>query len=242
MIRIAVVDDDLNFQKQIRHFITKYFNGEGNAFNIKCFCNGVDFLTEYKCDYDLVILDIQMPMMNGMEVAHRLRDIDKRVTLMFITETANFAIKGYEVSAMDYVLKPLEYETDFKFKFERAVNMINSAKPHSKDIVVSDDDGRIVKINLDDLKYVMKDRDTALYYTKQGVFRKRIPLFKVEESLHDEHFAVANSGCLINLSYVKNVSGNTIEMTDSEIIVLSRGKKKSFYEKFFDYINNDGNR
>lgn len=242
MLRIAVVDDDDKFRDQIVGFITEYFDNAANLFNVKCFSSGVDFLTEYKCNYDLVIMDIQMPMMNGMEVAHKLRKIDASVTLMFVTETANYAIKGYEVAALDYVLKPLTYETDFKYKFDRAVKQISYTKPRGKDLVVNDDSGKIVKLNLDQLIYVMKDRDTALYHTTQGVFRKRIPLFKVEESLRGERFAVANSGCLVNLSFVKNADGNILELTNNDVIVISRGKKKSFYEQFFDYIDNNGNK
>ena len=168
MLRIAVVDDDVNFQNQIKQFITEYFKGETNALNIKCYCNGVDFLTEYKCNFDLVIMDIQMPMMNGIEVAQRLRLRDENVMLMFITETANFAIKGYSVSAFDYVLKPLVYETDFKYKFDRIVKLIDERKPRGKDMVVNDDFGKIVKINIDELVYVAKDKDIALYYMHGG--------------------------------------------------------------------------
>lgn len=239
MLRISVVDDDVGFQNIIKSFIDQYFNGEKSAFNIKCFCNGVDFLTEYKCDSDLIIMDIQMPMMNGVEVAKKLRALDENVMLIFITETAKFAINGYSVAAFNYILKPLVYET-FHYNLDRVIRLIEVRKSRNKDVLVNNDEGKVVKVSIDDIIYIAKEKDVAIYYTKEGVFRKRIPLFKIAEALQNDPFAVANSGCMVNLNFVRNVSREEIQLTNGEVIILSRGKKKDFYEKFFDYANSYG--
>lgn len=112
MLRVAIVDDDAKFQKQPKEFITRFFQYDAGQFCVRCYCDGVTFLSEYQGDFDIVIIDIMMPMMNGIEVAHKIREQDKNVLVMFITGTADFAIRGYEVSAVDYILKPLSYETD----------------------------------------------------------------------------------------------------------------------------------
>lgn len=236
MLRIAIVDDDARFQGQLEDFISRYFQHEAEQFCVQCYGNGVAFLSDYQSNFDLVIIDIMMPLMNGIEVARKLREQDQNVLLMFITETADFAIRGYEVSAVDYILKPLSYEADFKFKFERAVRRAKALQLH-KELLLKDDRGRLVKLPADDLIYVEKDRDNALYYTTQGVFSQRIPIFKVEESLRGEaSFAVVNSGCLVNMAFIDNISGSVIELFGGEKLVLSRSRKKAFYEKFFDHI------
>lgn len=112
MLRVAIVDDDAKFQKQLKEFITRFFQYDTGQFCVRCYCDGVTFLSEYQGDFDIVIIDIMMPLMNGIEVAHKIREQDKNVLVMFITGTADFAIRGYEVSAVDYILKPLSYETD----------------------------------------------------------------------------------------------------------------------------------
>lgn len=239
MFRITVVDDDVGFQNTIRSFIIKYFHGETSAYSIKCFCNGIDFLTEYKCDSDLIIMDIQMPMMNGMEVAKEIRKLDENVMLIFITETAKFAINGYSVAAFNYILKPLVYET-FQYNLERVIRLMEARKPRHKDLLVNNDEGKVVKISIDDIIYIAKEKDMAIYHTRQGVFRKRIPLFKIAEMLQNDPFAVVNSGCMVNLNFVRNVSNDEIQVTNGEVVMLSRGKKKEFYEKFFDYANSYG--
>lgn len=135
-------------------------------------------------------------------------------------------------------MKPLSYETDFKFKFGRAVRKADTLKTRGKELVLKDDRGRFIKLSADDLIYVAKDRDNALYHTTQGVFSQRIPIFKVKESLQGEAaFAAVNSGCLVNMAFIDNISGNVVELVNGERLVLSRGKKKEFYESFFDYMD-----
>lgn len=158
---------------------------------------------------------------------------------MFITATADFALRGYEVSAVDYILKPLSYETDFKYKFDRVVKKANVMKQHSKKLVLKDDQGRFIKLDVSDLIYVIKERDNALYHTKQGVFSERTSIAKVKGSLHGEpSFADVNSGCLVNMAFIDNIDGNLIELFNGERLVLSRSKKKAFYERFFAYMDN----
>ena len=238
MLRIAIVDDDAKFQKQLKEFISRFFQHDADRFSLRCYGDGVTFLSEYQSDFDIVIIDIMMPLMNGIEVAHKIRDQDKDVLVLFITGTADFAIRGYEVSAVDYILKPLSYETDFKFKFERVVRRADALKSRRKELVLKDERGRFIKLAADELIYVAKDRDNALYHTTQGVFSQRIPMFKVTESLQGEAaFAAVNSGCLVNMAFINNISGSVVELSSGERLVLSRGKKKAFYECFFDYMD-----
>lgn len=237
MLRIAVVDDDLNFQRQINEFIVRYFKQETSEFNVRCYRDGVEFLADYQSNFDIAIIDIMMPKMNGIEVAHKLRARDKNILVMFITITPAFAIRGYEVSAVDYILKPLSYERDFKYKFDRAVKQAKAMKQHSKELVLKDEDGRFVRLNVEELIYVIKERDNVVYHTKQGVFSQRDSIYKVRESLEEvDAVAVVNSGCLVNMAFIDNIDDNVIKLFNGELLTISRSKKKEFFEKFFDYM------
>lgn len=237
MLRIAVVDDDQTFQEQARAFVARYFNHDASAFSLRCFRDGMEFLAEYQSDYDIAMLDIMMPRMNGMDVAHKLRERDKNILVMFITITPAFAIRGYEVAAVDYILKPLCYERDFQYKFDRVVKQALQRKAQTRDLVLKDPDGRFVRINLDDLIYVSKERDNVLYHTRQGVFSQRDSIYKVRDALESiPAFAVVNSGCLVNMAYIDNLSDTVVTLRSGELLTISRSKKKGFYEKFFDQI------
>lgn len=239
-MRIAVVDDDIEFRNCITEYVSRYFGNDERLFSVSSYGSGLDFLSEYKCNFDIVLLDIQMPKICGMDVASELRKIDENVVIMFITQTSSFAIRGYEVNALDYVLKPLDYESGFKYKFDRAVKAASAKLSNEKDLLLSDDNGGIVRVKLSEFIYVVKEKDTAVFYTTRGVFRKRVPLFKIEEMLEGAPVAVANSGCLVHLFYVKNIGDNVVTLTNGDTVVLSRGKKKEFFAKFFDYINKHG--
>lgn len=236
MVRIAIVDDDADFRRTLSEYTAKYFDNEANRFSIACFSNGLDFLSGYKCEYDIVILDIQMPMMNGMDVAGRLRRVDPDVKLIFITQVENFAIRGYEVAASDYILKPIDYENGFEYKFDRVVKSLDKGGRRTRDFLVNDDNGVIVRVSFDELLYVVKERDVAVFVTERGEFRKRMNISAVLELLVGMPVAAVNSGCIVNFYCVKNVDGHTVSLTNGDTLVLSRGKKKEFYEKFFDYI------
>ncbi|MCX4313578.1 MAG: LytTR family DNA-binding domain-containing protein [Clostridia bacterium] len=239
MIRIAIVDDDADFRRTLAEYIAKYFDNEANKFTVASFGNGPDFLSEYKCGYDIIILDIQMPMMNGMDVAGMLRKFDRDVKLIFITQVANFAIRGYEVSASDYILKPLDYEKDFAYKFDRVVKSLQKTE-RSRDFLVNDGNGTIVRINFDELFYVIKERDAAVFVTERGSFRKRMNMSAVASMLEGLPIAAVNSGCTVSLYCVKNVDGHIVSLTNGDTLVLSRGKKKEFYVRFFEYIDKYG--
>lgn len=239
MVRIAIVDDDAEFRRELTEYIAGYFDNDAGRFAVVCFGNGPDFLSEYKCGYDIVILDIQMPMINGMDVAGRLRKVDPDVKIVFITQVANFAIRGYEVAAIDYILKPL-VRADFEYKFDRVIKALQKDKPHGRDLLVNGDNGAIVRINFDELIYVSKARDAAVFVTERGEFRKRMTISAVHEQLKGLPIADVNSGCVVNLYYVKNIDGNIIMLTNGDTLVLSRGKKKEFYARFFEYIEKYG--
>lgn len=240
MVSIAIVDDDEGFRCQLTDYIKRFYNNAPHQYAVTCFGNGVDFLSGYKCGYDIIILDIQMPFMDGMEVANKLRKVDPTVKIVFITQVASLAIRGYEVSAFDYILKPLDYDNDFKHKFKRIVESVNKSKPRSRDLLINDDNGATVRVSFDELLYVVKDRDYSLFHTTRGVFRKRMTVTAVEKLLDGLPVALVNSGCIVNMHCVKNIDSDGVALTNGDLLVLSRGKKKEFYAKFFDFIEKHG--
>ena len=109
MRNIAIVEDeDLAAQALIDH-IKQYEAQTGQSFQIFRFANGADFLQDYRAVYAVVFLDVQMPRMNGLETALQLRRCDKNVSIIFITNLVQYALKGYEVDAVSYLIKPVSY-------------------------------------------------------------------------------------------------------------------------------------
>lgn len=105
MIRIAIVEDDTGYRSQLGKYIDQYQSDFSETVSVSEFSDGLEIVEKYKSEYDIILMDIQMKHMDGMQAAMRIRDIDKNVIIIFITNSAQFAVQGYKVEALDYVLK-----------------------------------------------------------------------------------------------------------------------------------------
>ena len=116
MRNIAIVEDEDAAASVLKGYIEKYAAKSGQQFHIERFTNGVDFLKDYQSIYSVVFMDIQMPQRDGMSTAFDLRELDKTVSIIFVTNLSQYAQKGYEVDAVSYLMKPVTYY-DFELKF-----------------------------------------------------------------------------------------------------------------------------
>ncbi len=107
MVNIAIVEDEQKHVDILKGYLTRYGNEHNTTFNIKQFGDGMDILDEYDSSFDIVFLDIQMKHLDGMTTAKRIREYDQNVILIFITSTVQYAVQGYQVDALGYVLKPV---------------------------------------------------------------------------------------------------------------------------------------
>ena len=109
MIRIALVEDESEYVQILYGYLKKYEEVNQVSFQIVTFSDGLDIASEYKADYDIILLDIQMKHLDGMRTAEEIRKLDENVIFIFITSTVQFAVQGYLVDALGYVLKPVPY-------------------------------------------------------------------------------------------------------------------------------------
>lgn len=125
MLRIAIIDNDMDAAKQMEAFIHRYAQTEGLAVSVAAFDRADKFLSRYEPIYDIIFMEIELPGLDGMEAARRLRRKDSDVVLVFVTAFARHAIRGYEVDALDFVLKPLSFYA-FSVKLERSIQRIRT--------------------------------------------------------------------------------------------------------------------
>ena len=149
MIQIAIADDDAVFLAKIEKYVRKYQEENNTDIQLTTFSDAKELIEGYHPVYDIVILDIEMPGMNGMEAAEKIRQTDENVVLMFITNMIQYAIRGYSVGALDFVMKPVNYYT-FSLKLTRAIGRIQK---NGKEILLKLQDS-VKKVPVDAIYYV----------------------------------------------------------------------------------------
>ena len=231
VIHIAVVEDEQNTRDCIWKYLKQYEKESKNTFKVDFFEDGVDITNDYRPVYDLILMDIQMKKMNGMAAAAQIRNADSEVLIVFITNMVQYAIKGYSVNAMDYLLKPLNY-----FTFSECMKRVNFYLfQKQKNYLILNTNGGILKIDTKEI-YYMESRGHYIEIHKMGeVISVLETMKKMEQTLAPSGFFRCNSGYLVNMAYVEKIDKYTA-LVNGEEIQISRPKKKAFMEALTDYL------
>jgi DNA-binding LytR/AlgR family response regulator len=123
-VRIAIVEDEAVYQRQLREYLNKYQDEFHCALQISVFDSGISFIHSFSSQFDIILLDVAMPYIDGIETARRIREMDTEVVILFVTNQAQHAIRGYEVDALDYILKPISYFA-FSQRLKRALSRVS---------------------------------------------------------------------------------------------------------------------
>jgi DNA-binding LytR/AlgR family response regulator len=176
-------------------------------------------------------MDIEMPHMDGMEAAYRLREVDPNVMLIFVTKLSQLAIKGYEVSAYDFIEKPVDYSV-FSIKLKRALAGLNARKEIP--VVLHTSKG-LVRLFTSEIMYVECIGHQIIYHTETRDYVSYGSLKKLESEPWAVNFVRCNHCYLLNLSFIYKVEGYTAYVKDIPIAV-SHPKRQEFLEKLNRYL------
>ncbi|MBP3676768.1 MAG: response regulator transcription factor [Agathobacter sp.] len=230
MIKIAIVEDEHAYAMQLQGYLNQYENENGEVFEISLFSDGDEIVNKYKPIYDIILMDVEMKFMDGMSAAEEIRKVDTEVVIMFITNMPQYAIRGYAVDALDYVLKPVSYFA-FSQRLNRAISRMK--KRESKTISISIKGGTM-RLDITNITYVESQGHTLIFHTLNGVYETSGTMKELEKELSELNFYRGNKGYLINLSHVESVQDGCA-MVRGEQLVLSRARKKEFMEALTRY-------
>ena len=215
-----------------------HWKENGEAFDITIYSDGDQIVNKYQSQYDIILMDVEMKFMDGMSAAEEIRKVDTEVVIIFITNMAQYAIRGYAVDALDYVLKPVSYFA-FSQRLNRAIGRMK--KRETKMIMVSMKGGT-VRINIANIYYIESQGHTLILHTILGDYETTGTMKEMEEKLADMNFCRGNKGYLINLAHVDGITDGCA-MVKGEQLVLSRARKKEFMEELTNTrgeVSNDG--
>lgn len=230
-MKIAIAEDEPQNRETVVSFLQSYAEEHALSFDITTFPDGAALVDSYRPDYDIIFLDIEMPHINGMRAAELIREKDERVILVFITNVARYAVRGYEVQALDYILKPLNKDAFFA-KLDRIVRM--AKRREEKSVLLSSADGT-KRIPVSHILYAEVLRHQVVYHTEEGDITVRASLKDAEQLLDGCGFEKCNSGFLVNLRHVRGIAGDDA-LVGSDRLPISRARKKTFMQALAAYI------
>ena len=172
-----------------------------------------------------------MPQLNGMEAAKQLRQLDRSVSIVFLTKLAQFAINGYEVNALDYILKPVN-KYSFSLKMKKVLSYIK--KNNTKEITIMSKND-IYHFHTTDIFYIEILSHQLVYHTQKGIFSIRGTMTEAETKLSPYNFKRCNNCYLVNLQHVTGIQGNKVLINDS-FLQISRSRKKDFITAVTNYL------
>ena len=200
-MKIAVVDDEAAMREQLISYIARFGSENGLAFSTAAFSSGDAFWESFENGWDVILFDIDMPGTNGIDTARKVRRADELVTILFITNVAQYAINGYEVDAVDYVIKPIGYY-DFALKFTKA---LRRTLRQGKSRLLLDTTGGQIAVDVNEILYVEAKGHYLLYKTEKADHFVRGSLSEHEKSLKPYHFERVQKSFLVNLARIENI-------------------------------------
>ena len=234
MLKIIACDDDVAFLDRLPRMIDRWSSETGTAVDVALVTRGEDLLARHAASRaDIILLDMIMPLVNGMDTARELRQADTAVRLVFLTSSPEFALESYEVRAFDYLLKPITYE-----RLRRALedcSHLFEAEP--KNMVLKTSFG-FQKLYFHDIEYAEAQNKRVVFYLRgDKVVETSEPLRSFEERLTvSSGFFKCHRSYLVYLPNVDHFNNNEIFTKSGRSIPIARGYGKAFQEAYFAHM------
>ncbi len=228
--KIAICDDDQNQIEYITSIVVSWSTHEGHNCEIRTFASAEAFLFEYEEDkaYDILLLDVEMKNMNGIDLAKRIRKDNNRVEIIFITSHFEFVGEGYEVDALHYLIKPISTE-----KLTQVLTKAGEKLAVEPPWVVIACEGETVKLYETDIFYVESFLHYIVIHTKDKEYKIKENISVFENKVSDDFYRIHRS-YLVSLKHITRISRTSVNIGNIEL-PLSRGKYDDINRAFIEH-------
>ena len=231
-LKIAVCDDDDAQREYVAQMAAAWAKKNRHLTEIRQYAQAKAFLFDYSAekDYDILLLDIEMPEMNGVELAKNIRLDNSVMQIVFITGYYEYFSDGFDVSALHYLLKPVDEKKLWPVLDKAAGNLAY----RQRSVLVSD--GEVsVKVALSDIIYIESENVYIIVHTLQGSYRMRMAIGKFSRQL-DETFFKVHRSFVVNLKHIKRITRTEIAMANGDTVPISRGLYGEVHEALTKYL------
>lgn len=231
-LKIAICDDDASQREYLLELVGLWAKKNRHLAKVRQYAGAEEFLFAYseEKDFDILLLDIEMPKISGIELAKTVRRGDEAVQIVFITGYYEYFSDGFDVSALHYLIKPVDKGKLYPV-LDRAVKHLAYRQRH---VLISTSEGDI-KVSLADILYVEAENVHVVIHTEQGNYRTRTTLGRFMEQLDDTFFKTHRS-FVVGLKYITKITKTEITMINGDVIPISRGMYNEVYAALIKYL------
>lgn len=231
-LKVAVCDDEDEQRRFLSEIITVWARENRHGLRLRQYPDARAFFFDYEeqKDFDLLVLDVEMPGMSGTELAKAVRRENTSVQIIFVTGYYEYFSDGFDVSALHYLIKPVDGDRLCPV-LEKAVQNLAWRQ---RSVLVSTREGEI-KIPLADILYIEAEKVYVNVHTAQGSCRTRVALGKFAEQLDDTFFRVHRS-YIAGLKYISRITRTEITMVNGDVIPISRGLYNEVHAALIRYL------
>lgn len=230
MISIAIIEDKLQASDLLKLYLKQYIKSgavpkevDFSELTVEVFDSGSSFFTAFRRQcFDIIFLDIGLPDIDGMRIAEEIRKTDTKATLIFVTDMAQYAVKGYKVDALDYMVKPINYHS-FSRVMERVVSRLERRGYDSVTVKMKDFVGRLA---LADIVYIEVVNHKLIYHLKNETVTGYGQLKEIGEILDKAGFIQISRYYLVNFHHVKSMKDFVLDLGITKLPVSARRRRE----------------
>ena len=229
-ITLAVVDDLPADREVISSMLTGYAAQRGLRWSVDCFASGEAFLERlWQKQYDAVFLDVLMDGMNGIEIARQLRELSPDTLVVFVTTEADYAVEGYEVEAVGFLLKD---ERQQQKRFDRLMNRLEP-RLRRETLLTFESAGGVIALTAGEILYAEVTGHSMNLHTRDRVHILRMTMEELKPILaEDGRFCECHRGIVINLDAVERLSGQVVTMENGDTLPVSRRQRATLEQAY----------
>lgn len=232
MYRALIVEDEPEEAARLSAFVRRYGESHDITLKITWIKSAMEMLSD-KGHYDLVLLDIDLPGITGMEAAQLMRVYDESTPIIFVTNLAKYAVKGYEVGATGFIVKPVTWG-NLSMNLDRALRTIRQNSGRS--VMVPTEDGMRV-VAFSSIVYVEVTGHRLTYHLEDGeMLETRGSLGQLEEELAGAPIVRVAKSCVVNMDKITLVRAQDLQMVTGECVHVSRTRKREVMDAVTDYL------
>ena len=230
LMNIAICEDNHKEQAFLSNAIKDWALGKNIHVKVLCYNSAEEFMFSWPdITVDVIFLDIKMKELNGLLLAKRIRDIDKNIQIVFATSFKQYVLNGYDVSALNYLIKPLKID-QLNIVLDKA-HIIHNSRYNKREAIIIESGTELIKLHTDRISHIKTKAHTAQVHTDTGI----IELSRCNAELISklpQHFVRCHRSIIVNLTKIDCIFTRTLVISSGAELPVSRRNLKSVKEAF----------